>query len=174
MNAPIPAHTLPPEDLPKDLPKTVTTGPVTGSVKAYAAPRGRPDLRVPYREIALTDPGEARVRVLSGVELDARDAPPDHTQIEAAAREAMGTLRLGGPLDNQPWLGARPSTPDGLPVIGRAPRHPGLIFAFGHGHIGLSTGPVTGQIVADLATDRPPRLPLEPFAPERLLRWPRL
>lgn len=118
--------------------------------------------------------GEARVRVLSGVELDARDAPPDHTQIEAAAREAMGTLRLGGPLDNQPWLGARPSTPDGLPVIGRAPRHPGLIFAFGHGHIGLSTGPVTGQIVADLATGRPPRLPLEPFAPERLLRWPRL
>ncbi|WP_375465307.1 NAD(P)/FAD-dependent oxidoreductase [uncultured Methylobacterium sp.] len=114
-----------------------------------------------------------RVRVLSGVELNARHAPPDHAQIDAASREAAGTLRLGGPLDNEPWLGSRPSTPDGLPVIGRAPRHEGLILAFGHGHIGLSTGPITGQLVADIATDRPASLPLAPFAPDRLLRWPR-
>lgn len=118
--------------------------------------------------------GEDRVRVLSGVELNAREAAPDHTQIEAASREAAGTLRLGGPLDNAPWLGSRPSTPDGLPVIGRAPRHDGLIFAFGHGHIGLSTGPITGEIVADLATGRSPAVPIAPFAPDRLLRWPRL
>ncbi|MFC6775760.1 NAD(P)/FAD-dependent oxidoreductase [Methylobacterium gregans] len=118
--------------------------------------------------------GEGRVRVLSGVELNARHAAPDHRQIEAAAREAAGTLRLGGPLDNQPWMGSRPSTPDGMPVIGRAPRHPGLILAFGHGHIGLSTGPITGQLVADLATGAEPAVPLAPFAPDRLLRRPRL
>lgn len=117
--------------------------------------------------------GADRVRVLSGVELNARHAAPDHTQIEAAAQEAAGTLRLGGPLDNAPWLGSRPSTPDGMPVIGRAPRHAGLLFAFGHGHIGLSTGPVTGEIVADLATGRDPAVPIAAFAPERLLRWPR-
>ena len=57
-----------------------------------------------------------------------------------------------------------------LPVIGRAPRHPNLIFAFGHGHIGLSTGPVTGRIVADLADQRSAPLPVEPFAPERFGR----
>ncbi|NEU12366.1 FAD-binding oxidoreductase [Methylobacterium sp. BTF04] len=118
--------------------------------------------------------GEGRVRVLSGVELNARDAKPDFRQIEAASEEAARTLRLGGPLDNQPWMGARPSTPDGMPVIGRAPRHPGLIFAFGHGHIGLSTGPITGRLVADLVTNAVPSVPLAPFAPERLLRWPRL
>lgn len=118
--------------------------------------------------------GEGRVRVLSGVELNARHAAPDHRQIEAAAREAAGTLRLGGPLDNQPWMGSRPSTPDGMPVIGRAPRHDGLILAFGHGHIGLSTGPITGQLVADLATGAEPAVPLAPFAPDRLLRRPRL
>ncbi len=118
--------------------------------------------------------GEGRVRVLSGVELNARHAAPDHRQIEAAAREAAGTLRLGGPLDNRPWMGARPSTPDGMPVIGRAPRHAGLILAFGHGHIGLSTGSITGELVADLATGAEPALPLAPFAPERLLRRPRL
>jgi D-amino-acid dehydrogenase len=122
----------------------------------------------------LSPMGEHRVRVLSGVELNAREAAPDHTQIEAASREAAGTLRLGGPLDNAPWLGSRPSTPDGMPVIGRAPRHQGLLFAFGHGHIGLSTGPITGEIVADLATGRTPSVPVAAFAPERLLRWPRL
>ncbi|MDQ0441720.1 NAD(P)/FAD-dependent oxidoreductase [Methylobacterium persicinum] len=118
--------------------------------------------------------GPDRVRVLSGVELNARHAAPNHGQIEAASREAADTLRLGGPLDNEPWLGSRPSTPDGMPVIGRAPRHRGLIFAFGHGHIGLSTGPVTGEIVADLATGREPAVPIAPFAPQRLLGFPRL
>ncbi len=83
-------------------------------------------------------------------------------------------MRLGQPLDNRPWLGSRPSTPDGLPVIGFAPRHPGLIFAFGHGHIGLSTGPITGRLVADLATGQAPSVPVAPFAPGRLLGWPRL
>ncbi|MGH1571650.1 NAD(P)/FAD-dependent oxidoreductase [Methylobacterium sp. P31] len=122
----------------------------------------------------LSPMGDHRVRVLSGVELNARDAAPDTTQIEAASREAAGTLRLGGPLDNAPWLGSRPSTPDGMPVIGRAPRHEGLLFAFGHGHIGLSTGPITGEIVADLATGRKPAVPIAAFAPDRLLRWPRL
>ncbi len=57
MNAPV---------LPKDVkgsPETVTTGPVTGSRKAYASPAGRPDIRVPYREIVLSDPKEEPVRV---------------------------------------------------------------------------------------------------------------
>jgi D-amino-acid dehydrogenase len=117
--------------------------------------------------------GDGRVRVLSGVELNARTAAPDYHQIEAASREAAGTLRLGAPLDNRPWMGARPSTPDGMPVIGAAPRHRGLIFAFGHGHIGLSTGAITGRLVADLATGATPAVPLAPFAPQRLLGWPR-
>jgi D-amino-acid dehydrogenase len=118
--------------------------------------------------------GESGIRVLSGVELNARHAKPNHAQIEAASREAAETLRLGGPRDNEPWLGSRPATPDGMPVIGRAPKHDGLIFAFGHGHIGLSTGPVTGEIVADLATGRTPAVPIAPFAPERLMGLPRL
>ena len=94
MNAPIPAHTLPPEDRPKDLPKTVTTGPVTGSVKAYAAPRGRPDLRVPYREIALTDPGEAPVRVY--------DPSGPYTETDARI-----DLSAGLPEIRAGWIAAR-------------------------------------------------------------------
>ena len=121
----------------------------------------------------LSPMGEGRVRVLSGVEVADRHAEPDDRQIEAAAREAAGTVRLGQPLDNRPWLGSRPSTPDGLPVIGLAPRHPGLIFAFGHGHIGLSTGPITGQLVAALAPGRRPAVAVAAVAPGRLVGWPR-
>ncbi|RVU21912.1 NAD(P)/FAD-dependent oxidoreductase [Methylobacterium oryzihabitans] len=148
-----------------------------GYHRHYALRPGSPALNRPVYDTGagsiLSPMGEGRVRVLSGVELDARDAPPDLRQIEAAAREAAGTVRLGAPLDNRPWLGSRPSTPDGLPVIGVAPRHRGLILAFGHGHIGLSTGPITGRLVADLATGREPAVPVAPFAPDRLLGWPR-
>jgi len=109
------------------------------------------------------------IRILSGIELAPRDAPANTTQIDHAVTEARGTLELGPPVENQPWFGSRPSTPDGLPVIGRAPRHADLYFAFGHGHIGLSTGPVTGQIVADLLTGPRPAIPVAAFRPERFV-----
>jgi D-amino-acid dehydrogenase len=109
------------------------------------------------------------VRLLSGIEIAKPDDPPNPRQLVRVLPEAAATLALGEPVEPAPWCGSRPSTPDGLPVIGRAPRHPNLIFAFGHGHIGLSTGPVTGRIVADLADQRSAPLPVEPFAPERFL-----
>ncbi|GJD34799.1 NAD(P)/FAD-dependent oxidoreductase [Methylobacterium aerolatum] len=143
------------------------------ALRPESPPLTRPILDTGAASI-LAPMGESGIRVLSGVELSARQAPPDFSQIAAASREAAGTLALGGPLDNEPWLGSRPATPDGMPVIGWAPKHDGLIFAFGHGHIGLSTGPITGEIVADLATGRPPSVPINPFSADRLLQWPRL
>ena len=107
------------------------------------------------------------VRVTSGVELAPLSAPPDPTQIEYAVREARGTLALGSQVENEPWLGSRPSTPDGLPVIGEAPRHRGLFFAFGHGHIGLSNGPITGQVIGELLAGRKPPFEIGPFSAER-------
>ncbi len=107
------------------------------------------------------------MRLLSGIELAAPDDPPNPRPLARVLPEARGTLPLGEPVEPAPWCGSRPSTPDGLPVIGRASRHPNLIFAFGHGHIGLSTGPVTGRIVADIADQRTPPVPVAPFAPER-------
>jgi len=111
--------------------------------------------------------GDGVVRLLSGIQIAAPGDPPNHQQIHAVTDEARQTLKLGAPVESEPWLGSRPSTPDGLPIIGRAPRHPSVIFAFGHGHIGLSTGPLTGRIVADLADQRRPSIPIELFAPER-------
>lgn len=115
----------------------------------------------------VVSPMNAGLRLLSGVELARREAAPDLTQITAVESDARQTLAMGETVEPAPWHGSRPSTPDGMPIIGRAPRHPHVVFAFGHGHIGLSTGPVTGRVVADIVTGAPPSVPIAPFSPAR-------
>ena len=72
------------------------------------------------------------------------------------------------------WMGERPCTPDSLPVLCRAPRHPAVLFAFGHGHQGLIGAAKTAEVIADLVAERPPRLDLAPFDVKRFRRLPRL
>ncbi|MFP3748216.1 FAD-dependent oxidoreductase, partial [Achromobacter sp. SIMBA_011] len=74
-----------------------------------------------------------------------RDAPKSPVQIERAERVARTVFPLGGRLDAEPWMGARPCTPDMMPIIGKAPRHRTLWLAFGHAHHGLTLGPITGR-----------------------------
>lgn len=65
------------------------------------------------------------------------------------------------------WMGHRPATPDSLPVIGRSPRVPSIVYAFGHGHLGLTHSATTGALVADLLADRTPGIALDPYAIDR-------
>ncbi|MBI3858367.1 MAG: FAD-binding oxidoreductase, partial [Planctomycetes bacterium] len=65
------------------------------------------------------------------------------------------------------WRGLRPCTPDGLPIIGRSRAFDNLILAAGHAMIGVSLGPVTGSLVAQLACGEKPDLDLEPLRPDR-------
>ena len=65
------------------------------------------------------------------------------------------------------WMGFRPSLPDSLPVIGRHPRVPGIVLAFGHGHMGLIGAPMTARAVAALVFGCPPVIDLRPFRPDR-------
>lgn len=65
------------------------------------------------------------------------------------------------------WMGRRPSTPDGLPCIGRAHASPDVIHAYGHGHVGLAGSARTGRVVAQLLTDQPPEINLMPYSPQR-------
>jgi D-amino-acid dehydrogenase len=112
-------------------------------------------------------PIEGGVRVLTGIEIARPEDPPDFHQLRAVSSKARARLPLAATVVRQQWVGSRPSTADGLPVIARAGRHRGLFFAFGHGHIGFSTGPATGRIVADLMAGLPPEIPIAPFAIER-------
>ena len=62
------------------------------------------------------------------------------------------------------WMGHRPALPDSLPVIGPSPHFQNVYFAFGHQHVGLSSGPKTGRLLAELIQGHTPNIDLEPFS----------
>ncbi len=112
-------------------------------------------------------PMEGRLRLTTGVEIARREAAPTGIQLARAESIARPVFGLGRRLDDAPWLGLRPCTPDMRPVIGQAPRHRGLWFAFGHNHHGLTLGPVTGRLLAEMMTGAEPFADPFPFRPER-------
>lgn len=65
------------------------------------------------------------------------------------------------------WMGHRPSFPDSLPVISPASGHPQILYAFGHGHLGLTQAAATGQIIAAILADRAQPIDLSPFSATR-------
>ncbi|MDX4075575.1 FAD-binding oxidoreductase [Brucella sp. NBRC 113783] len=65
------------------------------------------------------------------------------------------------------WNGHRPTTPDSLPVIGASPKSSRVIYAFGHGHLGLTQAATTARLVGDLLFDRPHTIDLTPFSISR-------
>ncbi len=111
-------------------------------------------------------PMEQGYRLSSGVELKERDAPPSPVQLEAVIPNARRAFPLDHPLD-QPWLGRRPTLPDALPAIGEVQHCPGLWLATGHHHIGFSTGPATGQLLAQLMSAKQADITAAPFSPNR-------
>ena len=86
-------------------------------------------------------------------------------RIENAVREY---IELDEKLDiKETWAGLRPTTPDGMPIIGRSPKHSNLILATGHAMLGLSLGPGTGQVVAELVSGKKTAFDLSPLRLER-------
>lgn len=67
----------------------------------------------------------------------------------------------------QPWFGLRPVSPDGMPYIGRFRQHPNLLAASGHAMLGVTLGPITGRLVAELVDGREPSVALEALTPDR-------
>jgi D-amino-acid dehydrogenase len=116
----------------------------------------------------LMTPMENGIRVTSGVELTSRDAPSSFAQLDAVVPLARGVVEFGEAV-GEPWRGARPTLPDSLPMIGPAPRHPGLWLAFGNQHIGFTTGPATGAAIAAMISGAQPPFDAKPFAPSRYL-----
>jgi D-amino-acid dehydrogenase len=122
--------------------------------------------------------GEARVAVTpmadtlrfgGTLELAGLDLSINRRRVAALMRSAGGYLRDGTEeLEAvEIWRGLRPCTPDGLPIVGRPAGLDNVILATGHAMIGMSLGPVTGQLVAQLATGQPPVLDVAPLHPQR-------
>lgn len=89
------------------------------------------------------------LRAAGTVELGGLDARPRPARTDMIAKVARTLVPALGKAERT-WLGFRPSMPDSLPVIGPSPRDPRVLYAFGHGHIGLTLAGVTGRIIADL------------------------
>lgn len=110
------------------------------------------------------------LRVGGAVELGGLDLPPNFRRAEILVQKAAAFLPGFDPSGGWQWMGFRPSLPDSLPVIGRAPKAQRVIYAFGHGHLGLTQSAGTAELIAALVAGRPPQIDLAPFAPERFHR----
>lgn len=107
-----------------------------------------------------------RARLASFVEFTSADAPPDPRKWRRLRSHAQD---LGLPIEGEvrEWMGARPTLPDYLPAVGASKNAPGVYYAFGHQHLGLTLAPITAEAVRALATGEQPPADLTPFDIER-------
>lgn len=107
------------------------------------------------------------LRVGGGAEFAGLTGAPNYGRCDVLLKLATQFLPGLKSTGGTRWMGQRPATPDSLPVISVSPRNARVFYAFGHGHLGLTQGPSTGRIIADLITKAPPLIATDPFAISR-------
>jgi len=107
------------------------------------------------------------IRVGGAVELGGLDLPPNFARSRAMLKKAVSFLPGLDPQGGSEWMGFRPSLPDSLPVIDTARATQRVVYAFGHGHLGLTQSAGTARLVADLVEGRTPAIDLSPFSAQR-------
>jgi D-amino-acid dehydrogenase len=112
-------------------------------------------------------PMERGIRLTTGAEFALRDAPRTPVQLARAEPIARDLFPLAERLDAEAWMGARPCTPDMMPIIGPAPKHANLWFAFGHAHHGMTLGALTGRLIAEMVTGESPTVDMRPYRADR-------
>jgi D-amino-acid dehydrogenase len=120
----------------------------------------------PARGFAVT-PMAGGLRCAGTVELGGLHAAPNYARADVILQQAKKLLPGLKDRGAERWMGHRPSMPDSLPVISASPRYRNLYFAFGHGHLGLTLGAVTGRLIADMAAGRSPAIDATPFRADR-------
>jgi D-amino-acid dehydrogenase len=133
-------------------------------------PQPNVEVRVPMLISSLgfgITPMNDGLRLAGTVEFGGVEALPNYARAEALLTHAKRLFPELGDSGAEPWMGHRPSMPDSLPVISRSSRFDRVFYAFGHGHLGLSLGAVTGRIIADLLQDRPADIDPTPFRADR-------
>ncbi|HLH92318.1 MAG TPA: FAD-binding oxidoreductase [Xanthobacteraceae bacterium] len=112
-------------------------------------------------------PMEDGVRVAGTVEIAGLDAPPNEQRAKILVQHARRMFPGLSGKDVRYWMGFRPSTPDSLPILGAASGRPGLHFAFGHGHFGMTGGPPSARLVARMIAGQPTGIDPAPYAAQR-------
>lgn len=112
-------------------------------------------------------PMNCGLRLAGTAEFGGIDSEPNWQRAEllkAQARKMFPGVRLDKVTR---WAGNRPSLPDGLPVLGAAPKYDNAYYAFGNSHFGMSAGPVMGKVLAEIVAGRPTSIDIRPFDPAR-------
>ena len=107
------------------------------------------------------------VRVGGAVELGGLDLAPNYKRSEILLQKAAKFLPDLNTEGGQQWMGFRPSLPDSLPVISTAPNASNVIYAFGHGHLGLTQSAGTAELVTALINGSKAAMPLQAFSASR-------
>ncbi|CDZ33432.1 D-amino-acid dehydrogenase [Neorhizobium galegae bv. officinalis] len=126
-----------------------------------------------HRQLYFNDHGfvvtplSSGIRVGGAVELGGLTLAPNYKRSEAMMKKAKNFLPELRTEGGRQWMGFRPSMPDCLPVISASTATPAIIYAFGHGHLGLTQSAATGRLVADIAARRKPAVDIEPYSVTR-------
>lgn len=143
--------------------------PAKGYSLTFERPAGFPELPLILMEdkVAVTPMGPL-LRLAGTLELAGPDLSINERRVGALRRAADRALAgLEGAAPRETWAGLRPCTPDGLPLLGRPRAWDNVVLAAGHAMIGLSLGPVSGAIAADLAVGAAPAFDLRLLDPDR-------
>ncbi len=133
-------------------------------------PRGNQGLNRPVLDLEkgyLVVPMKLGLRLTTGAEFARLDDPPSSAHIDRLEPFAREMFPIGAPKEAQPWMGRRPCLPDMRPIVGPFPGKPGLWLDFGHQHLGLTLGPITGRLLAELMSGDEPFADPAPFRADR-------
>jgi D-amino-acid dehydrogenase len=153
----------------RDLKLNIPIQPARGYSLSMFATKQMPShaLILGERRIAVSPMGDV-LRFTGRLEVGNYSMEPNPIWIQRIENSAREYLHLDETLNvNETWAGLRPTTPDGVPIIGRSPNHRNLILATGHAMLGLSLGPATGQVVAELVNGKETAFDMSPFRLER-------
>ena len=114
-------------------------------------------------------PMDMGLRVTTGSNLVHRETAADPRQLMQVMPRVREAFPVADQLLREPWMGRRPTVPDTLPIIGAAPRHENLWLAFGHSHMGLTMGPITGELIANFVSGSEQPFAVNACAPSRYL-----
>ena len=104
------------------------------------------------------------LRIGGAAEFAGLDAPPNYQRSAALLQLARRFIPNLDERDARQWMGNRPATPDSLPVIGLSKISPDVLYAFGHGHLGLTQAATTGELIGNLLNNQPSNINIEPYS----------
>ena len=142
--------------------------------KGYSVTYHRPSVspQIPMimgeAKVGVTPMGQS-LRLGGTLELAGLDFSINRRRVDAVVRSVLSYMRLENLKVLEIWRGLRPLTPDGLPIVGRPRRFENLIVATGHAMQGISLGPITGRLVAQLARREEPTVDVTALAPDRFV-----